>query len=72
MENDFVSANNNMAGIAEKLAQYEMYYGDATLINTELERYRKVTRESLSSGCQQVLQQKCPVEQHWMPQPAKP
>jgi len=36
-----------MIGIAEGLANYEMYYGDANLINTELERYLKVTKEDI-------------------------
>ncbi|MCE2790683.1 MAG: insulinase family protein, partial [Saprospiraceae bacterium] len=37
VENDFVSANSRVAGIAESLANYKMYYGDANLINTELD-----------------------------------
>ena len=47
VENDFFSANDKVAGIAESLANYEMYYGDASLINTELDRYKKVTREDI-------------------------
>ncbi len=47
IENDFVSANSSMVGIAESLADYYMYYGDANLINTELQRYLAVTREDI-------------------------
>lgn len=47
VENDFVSGNSRMAGIAESLANYHMYYGDANLINTELDRYLAVTREDI-------------------------
>ncbi|MFN0175325.1 MAG: M16 family metallopeptidase [Saprospiraceae bacterium] len=72
VENDFVSANNNMAGIAESLAQYEMYYGDAALINTELERYRKVTREDIRAAANKYFNKNTRVVLHWMPQPAKP
>ena len=36
-----------MIGIAEDLANYEMYFGDANLINNELERYLKVTKEDI-------------------------
>ena len=36
-----------MVGIAENLANYEMYFGDANLINTELDRYLKVTKEDI-------------------------
>jgi zinc protease len=47
MENEFVSANATMAGVAEKLAWYEIYYGDANAINQELDRYMQVSREDI-------------------------
>jgi len=47
IEDDFISSNARVVGIAESLANYEMYYGDANLINTELERYMAVTREDI-------------------------
>ncbi len=37
IENEFVSSNATVVGIAENLANYEMYFGDANLINTEIE-----------------------------------
>jgi zinc protease len=55
VENDFISQNNDVAGIAENLAQYKMYFGDANLINTELDRYKKVTREDLRRVAQKYL-----------------
>lgn len=72
VENDFISANNSVAGIAENLAQYEMYYGDANLINTELERYRKVTREDIRAAAVKYFNKNARVVLHWLPQPAKP
>jgi predicted Zn-dependent peptidase len=47
IETDFVTQNGSAVGIAEHLAQYKMYFGDANLINTEMERYRKVTPAQL-------------------------
>lgn len=47
IENRFYSSNSSMAGIAEQLAQYEMYYGDANLINNEIDRYMKVTKADI-------------------------
>lgn len=47
VENDFISGNSRVAGVAESLANYKMYYGDANLINTELDRYLAVTREDI-------------------------
>jgi len=47
VENDFVTANSSMAGIAESLANYHTYYGNADLINTEIERYLAVTKKDM-------------------------
>lgn len=47
VENDFIYNFNSMIGIAENLANYHMYFGDANLINTELEKYMAVTREDI-------------------------
>ncbi|MFZ6053300.1 M16 family metallopeptidase [Halocola ammonii] len=47
IENDFIVRNSTVAGIAESLANYHMYLGDANLINTEIERYMAVTKEDL-------------------------
>lgn len=50
IESTFVSSNSSMAGIAESLANYHTYFGNANLINTEIERYMKVTREDLRAA----------------------
>ena len=47
VEDDFVSQNTSVRGIAENLAVYEVHFGDANLINTELERYLDVSREDI-------------------------
>ena len=47
IENNFISGYSSVQTIAESLANYRVYFGDAGLINTEIERYRKVTREDL-------------------------
>ena len=47
MENDFIYNFNSMVGIAENLANYKMYLGDANLINTELDRYLQVSKEDI-------------------------
>ncbi|MDG1260722.1 MAG: pitrilysin family protein [Flavobacteriales bacterium] len=50
IESNFVSGNASVAGVAESLANYHMYLGDANLINTEVERYLKVTREDIMAA----------------------
>ncbi len=72
IENDFVTANNTVAGIAESLANYEMYYGDANLINTELERYRKVTREDIQRVAKKYYNDNARVVLYWLPKGSQP
>jgi len=72
VETDFITANTSVAGIAESLANYEMYYGDANLINTELERYRKVTREDIKNAAIKYFHKNNRVMIHWLPASAKP
>ncbi len=55
IESEFVQRNETMAGIAESLANYETYFGDANLINTEIERFRKVTRQDLQNVAKKYL-----------------
>jgi predicted Zn-dependent peptidase len=50
VENDFVSRNGSVAGIAESLANYHMYFGDANLINTEIEKYNAVTKDDIMNA----------------------
>ncbi len=38
-----------------ELAMYHLFFGDANLINTELARYMKVTREDIRRVAQQYL-----------------
>ena len=52
---ELVTSHGTMAGIAESLANYEVYFGDANLINTELEKYNKVTREDVLSVAKKYL-----------------
>jgi predicted Zn-dependent peptidase len=72
IENDFVTANNTVAGIAESLANYEMYYGDANLINTELDRYRKVTREDIRAAANKYFNKNARVVLYWLPKNKQP
>ncbi len=72
MESRFVQSNSTMAGIAESLADYHTYYGDANLINTEIERYRKVTREDIQRVAQQYLVPSNRVVLRYLPKSEEP
>ncbi len=72
VESNFISSNSTMAGIAESLANYEMYYGDANLINTELERFMNVTREDIRRVAQEYFVKDNRVVLHYLPKAAQP
>ncbi|MTI30578.1 M16 family metallopeptidase [Xanthovirga aplysinae] len=67
IENDFVSANTTAAGIAENLANYYMYYGNSNLINTEIERYREVSREDIRKAANTYLTKENRVTLYYLP-----
>lgn len=71
VENNFVSSNSTVTGIAESLANYHVYYGDANLINTELERYMKVTREDIQRVAKKYLNANNRVVLHYLPKSAQ-
>jgi predicted Zn-dependent peptidase len=67
MENDFVSSNSTMAGIAESLSDYHMYFGDANLINTEIDRYMAVTKADIKRVAKQYLTKENRVVLYYLP-----
>lgn len=71
-ENDFVSSNASVSGIAENLANNHVYFGDASLINSELERYMKVTREDIQRVAKKYLTQDARVIMHYLPKEDEP
>ena len=71
VENDFVSSNSRIAGIAESLANYHMYYGDAGLINNELERYLAVTKEDIKRVANKYFHKDNRVVLYYLPKESK-
>ena len=71
-ENDFISSNSRIAGIAESLANYKMYFGDTNLINTELDRYLAVTKEDIQRVAKQYYDVNNRVVLHYLPKPVNP
>ncbi len=67
IENDMISKNAKIEGIAENLANYHVYYGDANLINTEIDRYMKVTREDLKRVANKYFRTDNRVVLHYLP-----
>ena len=67
IESNFISGYGSVQGIAESLANYHVYFGNAGLINTEIERYRKVTREDLMRVAKKYLVPENKVELTYRP-----
>jgi len=55
MEKDFISKNTSNVGIAENLANYHVYFKDANLINTEIQKYQKITTEDVKRVANKYL-----------------
>ncbi len=71
IENSFVSSNSSMRGIAESLADYHVYFGDANLINNELDRYMAVTKEDLQRVAKKYLDPNKRVQLVYLPKSAQ-
>jgi len=69
VENDFISGNARVAGIAESLANYHMYFGDANLINTEIDRYLSVTKEDIMAAANKYFSKDSRVVLYYLPKP---
>lgn len=54
-ENQIVSSNSSVEGIAENLAQNYMYFGSTELINKQMERYMSVTKEDIMRVAKKYL-----------------
>tara|TARA_Y100000389_G_scaffold22690_1_gene19399 strand:+ start:618 stop:1934 length:1317 start_codon:yes stop_codon:yes gene_type:complete len=54
-ENQFVNSNSSASGIGVSLAQYHTLYGDANLINSEIEIYRSISRDEIRDVAKKYL-----------------
>ena len=72
IETEFVNSNTSVAGIAENLANYKMYYGDANLINTELDKFLAVSKDDIVRVAKKYLSKENRVVLHYLPMAMKP
>ncbi|MEP6646749.1 MAG: pitrilysin family protein [Saprospiraceae bacterium] len=67
IESEYVTNNSRDAGIAQSLATYYMFFGDANLINNEIDRYLAVTREDIQAAAKKYLVKSNRVTLHYLP-----
>jgi len=66
-ENNLVTANASIAGIAENLADNHVYFGNANRVNSLMYNYMKVTREDIQRVANKYLTQEARVILHYVP-----
>ena len=71
IEKDFVNQNQRVLGIVENLANYHVYYGNANLINTELERYMKVTTADMLAAAKKYFTKNNRLVLYYLPDSSK-
>lgn len=67
IENSVVSQNSRLEGIAENLASAYTYFKNTSIVNEELERYKKITAEDLKRVANKYLTKENRVVIHYMP-----
>lgn len=72
VENNIISSNSQMLGIAQSLAEYETIRGDANLINTELDKYLSVTREDIQRVAKKYFTKDNRAVLYYLPKPQEP
>jgi len=66
-ETNFVTSNARMTTIADNLAEYHIFHGNAGLINTEIERYMNVTPADIVRVAKEYLRYDNRVVLHYLP-----
>ena len=72
IETSYIGSFSTQLGIAEKLSNYEVYFGNANLINTELDRYKKVTPADVKRVADKYLNDSNRIILYYLPRSAKP
>ncbi|MBP1657769.1 MAG: processing peptidase [Bacteroidetes bacterium] len=66
-ESEFIQKNSTVQGKAMQLANYYLFFGDANLINGEIDRFMQVTREDVRRVAQQYLRNESRTVLYYLP-----
>jgi predicted Zn-dependent peptidase len=71
-ENNIVSGNSTVAGIAENLAEAKVIFGNTNYVNQVMEAYSKVTKEDIQRVAKTYMDLTGRVVLYYLPKSAKP
>ncbi len=66
-ESEFINGLSSLATIADKLADYHIFFGDANYINSEIDRYMQVTRDDIIRVANKYLVENNRVVLYYLP-----
>lgn len=66
-ENDYVSSNSRMLGVAENLSNHYIYNKNTASVNNDLSEMRKITREEIRSAAKKYLNKNQRVVLYYLP-----
>ena len=72
IQNSLVNQNATDLGVAENLAQYHVFFGNTNLINTEIDKFMKVTREDIKRVADKYLTRDNRVVLYYLPKSLEP
>jgi zinc protease len=72
MENDIVSSNSTVAGIAENLAEASVIYGNTNYINQVMDKFSQVTKADIQRVAKEYLSLNGRVVLYYLPKSAQP
>ncbi len=67
IQKNIYATNANLAGIAENLAEYETFYGNASLINTEYEKVLSIKKEDIQRVAKKYFTLDKKIILHYLP-----
>jgi predicted Zn-dependent peptidase len=71
IENDLVSKNSSMEGLAQNLAEANVFYGGTNYVNEELDYFRKVKREDIQRVAEKYINLDGRVVLYYLPKSAQ-
>jgi zinc protease len=72
IENDLVSSNSTIAGVAENLAEAKVIFGDTNYINQVMDRFAKVTKADIQRVAKEYMNLEGRVVLYYLPKSAQP